>query len=75
MQLEYEERKRLGLLTQTEVCELAGCSPGRLQYHIRHGWLDPPSERLFSRFYFGAEQAERIVQYFRGRERWERGSK
>ena len=70
MQQQYEERKRLGLLTQTEVCELANCSPGRLQYHTRHGWIDPPQARLYSRFYYSDEQAEQIVQYFKGRKRW-----
>jgi hypothetical protein len=72
MQKEYEERRRLGLMTQSEVCEMADCSPGRLQYHTRHGWVGPPSERLFSRFYYGAQQAREIAQYFKARKRWER---
>lgn len=72
MQREYEERRRLGLMTQTEVCRLAGCSPGRLQYHTRHGWVDPPSERLFSRFYYSHEQSHEISEYFQKRKRWQR---
>jgi len=75
MHQQYEERKRLGLLTQAEVCELAGCSPGRLQYHSRHGCIDPPNARLYSRFYYSQEEADRIVQYFKGRKRWEKRKK
>jgi hypothetical protein len=59
-------------MTQAEVCEMANCSPGRLQYHLRHGWIDPPSERLFSRYYYSHEQGHEISEYFRKRKRWQR---
>ena len=70
---QHDERRQRGLLTQREVCQIAGCSPGTLQYHLRHGWIEPPTARLHARFYYSEPQAERIAAYFGERKRWQRG--
>jgi len=71
---QHDERRKRNLLTQREVCEIAGCSPGRLQYHTRHGQIDPPERRLHSRFFYTEEQARKIAAYFKGRAKWLRDS-
>jgi len=75
IEYEHDRRRKLRLLTQQEVCDLAGCSRGCFQHHLRHGWIEAPAERLNSRFYYGEEQTARIVEHFRQRKRWERCSK
>ena len=75
IEYEHDQRRRLRLFTQQEVCDLAGCSRGCFQHHLRHGWIKAPAERLNSRFYYGEEQTARIVEHFRQRKRWERCSK
>lgn len=72
IQTQHDEQRRRRLLTQNEVSELAGCSTGCLQYHVRHGWLAGPSERLHARFYFTEQQAREIAAYFAARNRWQR---
>ena len=72
IQNQHDKRRKLGLLTQEEVCRMAKCSPGRLQYHTRRGRLDPPNARLHSRFFYTKKQAEEIAAYFGRRKRWQR---
>lgn len=67
-----DERRERGLLTQQEVCKQAGCSAGRLQYHTRHGHIEPPAARLESRLYYTSEQVLAIAAYFANRKRWDR---
>ena len=70
---QHDKRRQQGLLTQREVCELAGVSPGSLQYHLRHGWIEAPTAQLDARLYYSEPQAKRIAMYFADRKRWQRG--
>ena len=72
---QQDERRRRGLFTQQEVCALAGCTHGRLQYHARRGWIAAPDSRLGSRVFYAEESARRIADYFRSRTLWERRKK
>ena len=69
---QHDERRRRGLLTQQEVCDLADCTHGRLQYHARRGWIEAPDSRLGSRVFYSENLARRIADYFRSRTLWER---
>ena len=72
IETQHDERRKQKLLTQREVCQMAGCSAGSLQYHLRHGWIEQPAARLHARFYFTKTQAERIAAYLGDRKRWQR---
>ena len=72
IQTQHDEKRRLGLLTQCEVAEIAGCSVGRLQGHTRRGLIELPKQRLGSKFYYSEEQAEQIKRYFESRKLWQR---
>jgi len=75
IETEHDQRRKLRLLTQQEVCDLAGCSRGCFQHHYRNGWIERPAELLNSRFYYSEQQAERIAERFQKRKRWNRCSK
>ena len=72
IETQHDERRRQRLLTQCEVAALAACSVGRLQNHTRRGCIEPPSQRLGSKFFYTQEQAKEIKKYFKSRERWQR---
>jgi hypothetical protein len=72
IQTEHDERRKRKLMTQQEVAEIAGCSVGRLQYHVNHGLLERPKGRLRSRYYYTEAQAAAIAKYFESRNGWER---
>ena len=65
-------RRKRRLLTQQEVCEIAGCSAGRLQYHTKKGAIEPPNALHGSRLYYSETAARQIAQYFNGRDPWQR---
>lgn len=71
---QHDERRQLCLLTQQEVCDLAGCSRGRFQYHLRRGLIPAPAARLHSRYYYSETQAAGIAQYMGSRKPWERNN-
>ena len=73
IQTQHDERRRRRLLTQKEVCQIAGCSTVTLQYHARHGWIAEPTARLHARYYYTEEQATEIAAYYASRKRWQRG--
>ncbi len=69
---EHDQRRRLGLFTKQEVCDLAGCSLGCFRYHYHNGQIERPAKLVNSNFYYTKEQAERIAEHFRNRRPWER---
>jgi hypothetical protein len=68
---EHDERRKRRLMTQREVAEIAGCSVGRLQYHVTHRLVERPNGRLRSRYYYTETQAQAIADYFKNRKRWQ----
>jgi hypothetical protein len=60
------------LLTQVEVCEIADCSTGRLQYHTRRGLIAAPDASLGSRLFYSQVAARQVANYFAARQPWGR---